>query len=105
MYCPNCGKELKDDSAKFCSQCGHNISGSNNSKNMPSQLHSEPKLNLRRAMLIICVLFAIASVICIFITYESYIDHYYVEGSNAILCGALVMVSVITGVVGLCIKK
>lgn len=105
MYCPNCGKELKDNSVKFCPECGTNIDGSSSSKNVPSQLDIEPKFNLRRAMLIICALFAIASVIYIAITYDSYLDHYTVEGSDAILCGVLVIISVITGVIGLCSKK
>ena len=111
MYCPNCGKELKDISAKFCPECGSSIGAKTVQKTAPSQPEAT-KFNLRKAMLIICVLFAACTII-LFIAAEADAGpsgydgdlHYWFSEGGSFVCIGMGLISVIAGIIGLCSKK
>lgn len=105
MFCPQCGKEILNESEKFCPQCG-------------SVLHRtavafEPNKSsgIGTALLLICVLFALGAVAvylygnfgyCIGKHHAAYWYDYEGGFSLAVL---LIIIAVITGIIGIFVRK
>ncbi len=55
MFCPKCGKEYSEESAKFCSSCGHNFGGpvSNTSTQTPSMQNTNLEIEVQKKSLAI----------------------------------------------------
>ena len=57
MFCPKCGKAIKDD-AKFCKYCGTQISKNNQSVNVKSDTFSDSKNNNNTKILAVAIVIA-----------------------------------------------
>lgn len=57
MFCPNCGKQIEDDSI-FCSSCGENISNRRHSMR-PQRAQARPKGNILKIALIACAVLGV----------------------------------------------
>lgn len=116
MYCPNCGKELKVDSVKFCPECGKSLSNTDISQNASDLQHAQDehtsKVKLRTAMFAICIIFAAVSIgLTVFammdegpMGYDGDLHYWFDEEGGMFVCIGMFLVSVITGIIGLCSK-
>ncbi|WP_286009053.1 zinc ribbon domain-containing protein [Methanobrevibacter woesei] len=57
MFCPKCGKAIKDD-AKFCKYCGTQVSKNNQSVNVNSDTSSDSKSNNNTKILAVAIVVA-----------------------------------------------
>ncbi|PWB86145.1 double zinc ribbon [Methanobrevibacter woesei] len=57
MFCPKCGKAIKDD-AKFCKYCGTQVSKNNQSVNVKSDTSSDSKNNSNTKILAVAIVVA-----------------------------------------------
>lgn len=65
MFCPKCGKAIKDD-AKFCKYCGTQISKNNQSVNVNSDASYDSKSNNTKILVVAIVVAAIVLVALVF---------------------------------------
>ena len=64
MFCPNCGKELKDGS-KFCKYCGYKITPKSNANTVPTNDDTTANTKERNEKILIGVLIAAIAILAI----------------------------------------
>lgn len=115
MYCPKCGKEIKEETVKFCPECGFKLDGTDDvhTKNEPSNFTQNG--NLRVAMFIISAISAVSALFVYLYGHNALGggDGWYAEspqwgfwdhGDGPMIFAVLVILAIMTLVLGLCFR-